>query len=326
MMDRRTFVAALGGSLLALPRGGLAQQPARVPRIGVIGERSDADPFVEAFRQGLRDLGYNDGQNVIIEFRSTHGMLDRVPALARELVRLPVDVIVVGGGIAAQHAKAETATVPIVFALVGDPAGIGLVASLARPGGNMTGMSNLQSELGPKQLELLKTVAPRIARAAVLYNPGSPISARMVHGVRESAQAQAIELEFLEVRKPDALVGALSALSSRRTDALLVLSDPVFGGQLARLAQAAARQRLPAVYSRREFAAVGGLLAYGPSFEDNYRRAAIYVDKILKGANPAELPVQQPTRFELVLNLKAARALGLAIPQALLLRADEVIR
>ena len=215
-MNRRTFAAALGGGLLALPRGGRAQQPARVPRIGVIGEHSDADPFVEAFRQGLRDLGYSEGRNIIIEYRSTHGALDRVPGLVRELLRLPVDVIVVGGGIAAQHAKAETATVPIVFATVGDPAGIGLVSSLARPGGNVTGMSNLQSELGPKQLELLKTVVPRIARVAVLYNPGSPISARIVHGVRESAQAQAIEMEFLEVRRPDALAGALSVLASRR--------------------------------------------------------------------------------------------------------------
>ena len=205
MMDRRTFVFTLTGGLLALPPGGLAQQPAKVPRIGVIGERSDSDSFVEAFRQGLRDLGYSEGQNVSIEFRSTNGALDLVPALARELVRLQVDVIVVGGGVAAKHVRAETTTVPIVFAVVGDPVGIGLVASLARPGGNVTGMSNLQSELGPKQLELLKAMAPRIARVAVMYNPGSPISGRMLHDVKESARRHAVELQLVEVPKPDEL-------------------------------------------------------------------------------------------------------------------------
>ena len=326
MTNRRTFLAALAGSIVALPRHGRAQQPARIPRIGVIGERSSSDSFVVAFRQALRELGYVEGRNVVVEFRSTNGQLGRVPEIARELVGMPVDVLVVGGGVSAQHAKAVTLTVPIVFATVGDPAGIGLVASLARPGGNLTGMSNLQSELGGKQLELLKEVAPRIARVAVLYNPDSPISPAVVRNVQDAARRLAVELVFMDVRGPDELPGALAALAQRRVDALLVLSDPVFGSQLAKIAQAAARLRLPAVYSHRGFAEAGGLLAYGPNFEDNYRRAASYVDRILKGAKPADLPVQQPTKLELIVNAKAAKALDLAIPQPLLLRSDDVVQ
>ncbi len=326
MIDRRTFLGMLTGGLLVAPLAGLAQQPAKIPRVGVIGERSASDPFIVAFRQGLRDLGYVENQNVIIEFRGTNGALERVPELARELIRLPVDVLVVGGGVSAQHAMAATATVPIVFTTVGDPVGIGLVSSLARPGGNATGLSNLQSVLGAKQLEMLKAVAPRIARVAVLFNPDSPISVTVVRDVQDFARSQAVELLFTEVRRPGELAGALSALGRKRADALLVLSDPVFGSQMATIAQAAARLRLPSVYSHRGFAGVGGLLAYGPNFDDNYRRAATYVDKILKGAKPADLPVQQPTKLELTINRKTAAALGLAIPPSLLLRADEVIQ
>ncbi len=325
-MDRRAFIGALTAGMFVAPLAGVAQQPAKVHRIGVIGERSETDSFVVAFRQGLRDFGYREGQNVIIEFRSTRGVLDRVPALARELIRLPVDVIVVGGSVSAKQVKAETTTVPIVFTTVGDPVGTGLVASLARPGGNATGMSNLQSELGAKQLELLKAVAPRITRVAVMYNPGSLIAGSVLNDLGEMARALPIDLQYMEVRQPDQLASALSALAPQRAEALLVLSDPVFGSQLARIAQHAAKQRLPAVYGRREFAEAGGLLTYGPNFEDNYRRAATYVDKILKGATPASLPVEQPTKFELVINLKTAKTLGLTIPQSLLLRADEVIQ
>jgi putative ABC transport system substrate-binding protein len=320
------FLAALADGLVVVPLRSHAQQPAKIPRVGVIGERTASDSFVVAFRQALRELGYVEGQNIVVEFRSTNGLLDRVPEIARELVGMPVDVLVVGGGVSAQHAKAVTTTVPIVFATVGDPVGIGLVASLSRPGANATGMSNLQSELGAKQLELLREVAPRIARVAVLYNPGSPISATVVRGVEDMARTLAMELRFVDVRHPDDLPGVLSALATKRPDALLALSDPVFGSQLARIAQTASRLRLPSVYSRREFAAAGGLLAYGPNFEDNYRSAASYVDRILKGAKPAELPVQQPTRLELTINRKTAATLGLALPQAVLLRADEVIQ
>ena len=326
MIDRRTFLGMLAGGLLVAPLAGLAQQPAKIPRVGVIGERSASDPFIVAFRQGLRDLGYVEDQNVVIEFRGTNGAVERVPELARELIRLPVDVLVVGGGVSAQHAMAATATVPIVFTTVGDPVATGLVSSLARPGGNVTGLSNLQSVLGAKQLEMLKAVAPRIARVAVLFNPGSPISATVVRDVQDFARSQAVELLFTEVRHPDDVAGALSAVGRKRADALLVLSDPVFGSRIATIAQTAVRLRLPSVYSHRGFAAAGGLLAYGPNFEDNYRGAATYVDKILKGAKPADLPVQQPTKLELTINRKTAAALGLAIPPSLLLRADEVIQ
>jgi putative tryptophan/tyrosine transport system substrate-binding protein len=324
-MHRRAFLRSVAGGLFAASLNVGAQRMANTPRIGVIGERSISDSFVVAFRQALGELGYVEGQNVVVEFRSTNGSLDRVPEIARELIRMPVDVLVVGGGVSAQHAKAVTTTVPIVFTLVGDPVGAGLVASLARPGGSATGMSNLQSELGAKQLELLKVVAPRVARVVVMHNPGSLISQPTLHGVQDMARSLNIELLFVEVRHSDEVARALWAPAMKRADALLALSDPVFGAKLARIASTATTLRLPAAYSRREFAAAGGLLAYGPNFEDNYRSAATYVDKILKGAKPADLPVQQPTKLALIINRRTATVLGLAIPQSLLLRADEVI-
>lgn len=325
-MDRRAFLRSAAWYLAVASIDVAAQTPAKVPRIGVIGERSDSDAFIAAFRQAMRELGYIEGQNVVVEFRSTSGLLDRVPEIARELVRIPVDVLVVGGGVSAQHAMTVTTTVPIVFALVGDPVSAGLVASLARPGGNVTGISNLQSELGAKQLELLKAVAPGIRRVLVIHNPGSLISPPTLRRVREMAGLLNLELSFREVRHPEEVAAVLSAPATQRAGALLPLSDPVFGNQLTTIAQAAARLRLPAIYARREFAKVGGLIAYGPSFEDNYRKAAGYVDKILKGAKPTDLPVQQPTRLELVINRKTASELGLTISQSLLLRADEVIQ
>jgi putative ABC transport system substrate-binding protein len=217
--NRRRFLATLTGGLLAAPLVGLAQQPAKVPRIGVISERYSGDPMVEAFRQELRDLGYVEGQNVVIEYRYLHGVLDRVPAFARELIRIPVDVLVVSGTISTKLAKAEPATIPIVFILAGDPVGSGLVASLARPGGNVTGMSNLQSELGAKQLELLKAVAPRIVRVAVVYNPVSLPAALMLDRVRKTALALGVELQLEEVRQPSELAKALSTVMVKRPDA-----------------------------------------------------------------------------------------------------------
>jgi putative ABC transport system substrate-binding protein len=325
VMDRRTFFPVVASGLLATFDLG-AQQSPKVARIGVIGERSASDPFVVAFRQALRELGYVEGQSVVVEFRSTDGALDRVAQITRELVRVPVEVLVVGGGVSARHAMAVTRTVPIVFTLVGDPVGTGLVASLARPGGNATGMSNLQSELGAKQLELLKAIAPRIARVLVMHNPSSLIASLTLRRVQDMARTLNVELLFVEARRADEVAGALAAAAAKRVDALLVLSDPVFGNALTSIAQAAARLGLPASYSRREFAAAGGLLAYGPNYEDNYRQAATYVDRILKGAKPADLPVQQPTKFELIINVSTAQALGLAVPQSLLLRADELIQ
>ena len=322
-MDRRTFIGTLACSLLVASFGAEAQPSRKLPRIGVIGERSSTDPFLTAFRQGLRDLGYIEGQNIVIEYRYADGVVDRFPDFAVELTRLNVDVLVVGGTLAARSAKAATAMVPIVFTVVGDPVGTGLVASLARPGGNATGLSNIVSELSAKQLELLKAAVPGIARVAILHNPAN--SGPALIGTREAARALALELEVVEVRVPNELPSVFSTLTGRHADAVLALSDPVFGNE-AQLARLTAEHRLPAMYARREFAVAGGLLAYGPNFSDNYRRAASYVDKILKGTKPGDLPVEQPTTFEFVINLKTAKALKLTIPQSVLSRADEVIQ
>jgi putative tryptophan/tyrosine transport system substrate-binding protein len=326
MIDRRRFLLTSLAGAVAAPIAAGAQQVGKVPRIGVLGEKSPADPFLAAFRQGLRELGYTEGQNIVVEYRYANGTVDRFPELAAELIRLKVDVLVVGGAAAARAAKAKTKTVPIVFALPGDPVGSGLVASLNRPGGNATGTSTLLPELSRKQLELLKAAVPRVSRVTVLHNSaGRPVAGLALDATREAARALAVELQVLEVRAPNELVSAFAAARAQHADALLALSDPVLGNKLAQLAELAAKHRLPAIYVRREFAEAGGLLAYGPSFLDNYRRAATYVDKILKGAKPADLPVEQPTKVELVINLKTAKALGLTIPPSLLARADQVI-
>ena len=324
-MDRRTFLGTLTGGLLAAPLAAEAQQQEKIPRLGVIGERSPTDPFVAAFRQALRELGYVEGRNVVVEVRYAHGALDRVPSLAAELLRGQIDVLVVGGTVSAQAAEEATTTVPIVFALAGDPVGSGLVASFSHPGGNVTGISNLSPGLLPKQLELLRAAAPKVSRVAILYNPVNPATAHALAETREAARAMGVELQMLAVRKVDELSGAFAALTRWRAGGLLVVSDPVVGNNLAQLSREATRRRLPAMYSRREFVEVGGLMAYGPSYEDNYARAATYVDKILKGARPGDLPVEQPTKFEFVINLKTAKALGLTIPPSLLQRADQVI-
>ena len=317
---------ALGQAAAPLP--GAAQPAAKVPRIGVLGELSPADPFLEVFRHALRDLGYIEGQHIVIEYRYAQGVADRFPQLAAELVHLNIDVLVVGGTVAAKAARDQTTTVPIVFALAADPVESGLVASLARPGGNVTGTTTLSinAQLSGKQLELLKAAVPPVSRVAVLYNPANPATGPALDGAREVARAMAVELRVREVHRPHELASAFSSLTEWRPGALLALSDPVFGSELVQLSKLAAAHRLPAIYARREFAEAGGLLAYGASFSDSYRRVAAYVDKILKGAKPADLPVEQPTRFELAVNLKTAKALGLTIPQALLLRADEVIQ
>ena len=324
-MDRRGFIIGAALGLVAAPFAAEAQPAGKVPRVGVIGD-SLTDPTVEAFRQGLRELGYTEGQSIVIEARFTHGVVDRVSDLAAELIRLKVDVMVVGGTVAARLAKAQTKTVPIVFTLAGDPVGSGLVASLARPGGNATGLSNIISELSGKQLELLKAAVPQVSRVTVLYNPANPAARSALNGARGAARTLGTELRVLEVREPNALESALSAPTARSAGSLLVISDPIFGSVLlGQLAQLAVKNRLPTMYPSRSFAEAGGLMTYGPSFPDNWRRAATYVDKILKGAKPVDLPVQQPTKFELVINLKTAKAIGLTIPPSLLLRADQVI-
>lgn len=300
-----------------------AQTATKAYRIGYLGERSSPDPLLAAFQQGLRDLGYTEGQNIVIESRYADGITVRLPELAAELVRLKVDVLVVGGTVAARSAMAATKTVPIVFTLVGDPVGAGLVASLARPGGNATGLSNVVTELSGKQLELLKAAVPKISRVVVLHNPRN--SGPALKRTRDAAQSLGLELQLLEVRQPSELASAFSAMQARRPDAVLALSDPAFGIELVQLSRLAITNRLPAMYSRTEFVEAGGLLSYGPNFNNNFRRAAGYVDRILKGAKPGDLPVEQPTKFELAINMKTAKALGLTISQSMLQRADQVI-
>ena len=324
MIERRTLL--IGLAVLAAPSIAIAQQPAaKVPRIGVIGDQSPKEPRIEAFRQGLRELGYIEGKNIVIEYRYAYGVVDRFAELTAELLALKVDVLVVGGAVTAHTAKNQTTTVPIIFAIAGDPVGTGLVTSLSRPGGNVTGLSALITETSSKQLELLKAIAPKISRVAILINPVNSGSRLAVTRTREAARALALDVQVVEVRRRNELASAFAALTAWRAGAVLVVPDPMFGNELIEISRLAATYQLPAIYNRREFAEAGGLLAYGPSYSDNYRRAATYVDKILRGAKPADLPVEQPTRFELVINLKTAKLFGITIPQSVLVRADEVI-
>jgi putative ABC transport system substrate-binding protein len=300
-----------------------AQPVNKIPRIGVLAERPAGDPMLMAFVDGLRELGYVDGRNIVIEWRHPRDATDRYAESAAELAASKVDVLVVGGSIGVRAAKTAAGTIPIVFTSVGDPVGAGFVASLQRPGGNITGVTNLTAELSAKQLELLKLAAPSISRVAVLHDPLTQEQA--LKGARAAARDLRVHVETIEVRKADELARAFSTATSRRADAILALASPALGNALPTLARLSAASRLPSIYPRSEFAAEGGLLAYGPNFSTNYRRAAIYVDKILKGAKPADLPVEQPTTFELVVNLKTARQIGISIPQSVVQRADRII-
>jgi ABC-type uncharacterized transport system substrate-binding protein len=321
-------ILAVGLSLA--PLAVEAQQTASLPRIGFLAPASVSDPQVprvlQAFRQGLREWGYVEGQNITIEFRSAEGQYDRLPGLAAELVRLKVNVIVAAGPLASQVAKQATKTIPIVMAAIADPVGAGFVASLARPGGNITGLSLMHSDLVAKQLELLKEVLPKVSRMAVLGNPANPNYAPMLRGAQDAARALGVRLQPLEARDPSEIDTVFAPLTTERAGALIVLGDTMFFGHRTRIADHAVRRRLPTAFGASEYAEAGGLLAYGPSLVDGYRRAATFVDKILKGAKPADLPVEQPTKFELVINLKTAKALGLTIPQSVLLRADQIIQ
>ena len=322
-------VLGLALVLFAVPLTADAQQPGRAHRIGVIPgmDRSGGTPYMEAFRQGLRDFGYVEGQNIAFEYRwGEAGRGGDVDKFAAELVRVNVDVIVVGTGQAALAAKKATETIPIVIAVAPDPVREGLVAGLARPGGNITGLSYVSVDLAPKQLELLKSAAPRVSRVAVLWNRAIPVHAQLLREVEVAARTLAVTLQAVEVNDPDKLEGAFVAMKRERANGLLVLPNTMWTMHQARLLDLAARHRLPAMYSVVSQAEAGGLMAYAADARDNWRRAATYIDKILKGAKPADLPIEQPTKFELVLNLKTAKALGLAIPQSLLLRADRVIR
>ena len=328
-MRRRALLASTLG-LLAAPIAAVAQSPARVHRIGLLGGSGPTSPEAShlwgAFLQGLRDLGYVDGQNVVIEGRWYGDRTDLVPVLASELVRLPVDVIVAGTAPAPEAAKRATSTIPIVMLSHPDPVGSGLVASLARPGGNVTGLSSLSPELRGKQIQLLKEALPSLSRVAILSNPSIPSHAMDVKETEVAARALKMRLQVLEVRAPNELAGAFSTAIKERAGALVVLSGTIFFAHRTRIVELATQSRLPAMYSWRENAEAGGFMVYGPSLRDNWRRAAWYVDRILKGAKPSDLPVEQPTKLELVVNLKAASALGVTFPPAVLARADEIIQ
>jgi putative tryptophan/tyrosine transport system substrate-binding protein len=327
-MDRRRFFGAVAGSLLPVPLAGLAQQAGKMYRIGYLGAAYASAPGSErrvaAFRKGLRELGYVEGTNVIIDFRWAEGDSDRLADLARELVRLRVDVLVTQGMTATRAAQEATSTTPIVMLAIGDAIGAGLVASLARPGGNVTGSTFQGPQLYAKQVELLKQVIPRLARVAVLVNPNNPGNRGTIKVMEDTAQTMKVALTEIDARGPAEFDGAFRAMAQNRVDAVVVSADAVLVANAGAIADLAIRQHLPAA-SGWEFAESGGLLGYGPNIYELYSRAPRFVDKILRGAKPADLPVEQPTKFELVINLKTAKALGLTIPQSLLLRANEVI-
>jgi len=314
-------VLALG--VLAAPLAIEGQQAAKVPRIGILRSGSPPDPFVEALRQGLRELGYAEGRNITLEYRWAEGRDERLAGLAAELVRLKVDVIV-AGGTGALAAKRATTTIPIVMPAIADPVGLGLVASLARPGGNVTGLTGQGDELPGKWMQLLKEAFPRVSRVAVLWD--SATSAELVRASEAAARSLDIRLQTLTVGRPDDFADAFAEAQKNRTEAMIVLGSSLFYAHRARLVELAAKHRLPTMYDQKDFV-VGsdGLMSYGANFHDLFRRGAIYVDKILRGAKPGELPIEQPTKFELVINLKTAKALGLTIPQSVLERADQVI-
>ncbi len=322
-----TITLLLGGLFSSSAAG--AQQAAKVARIGFLTLDLAPNPHLpEAFRQGLRDLGYVEGRNVEIEYRDAEGRPERLPALAAELVALKVDVILAGSTPQALAAKQATRTLPIVFASAPDPVASGLVTSLARPGGNVTGLSNIAPELVGKRLELLKQAVPGVSRVAVLWQPGGSgehTEKDMLKEVEVAGRALGVRLQFVEARGPADFDRAFSDMTRAHASALTSLGGSMFFNERRRLVDLAAKNRLPAVYPQREFVDAGGLMAYGPNIADGWRRAATYVDKILKGAKPGDLPIEQPTKFELVINLKAAKALGLTIPPSLLARADHVV-
>jgi len=327
-MKNKTIGLVLGALFFALCFYANAQQPAKVPRIGFLSSLSPAavSARMDAFRQGLRELGYVEGKNIVIESRWAEGKTERLPELAAELVRLKVDVIVTGGPSVNRFAKEATVTIPIVLAFDNDPVGNGFAASLARPGGNVTGLSALSPEISGKQLELLKEIVPTLSRVAVLGNSAEPANALVLREVELAAGAFGVKLQYLDVLGPKDIETAFRAASKGRADAVLVLLSPVVISHRTQLVEIALRSRLPAIYFRPEFVEDGGLMSYATSFADLSRRAATYVDKILKGAKPADLPVEQPTKFELVINLKTAKQIGLTIPPDVLLRADKVIK
>ena len=318
------LVAAL--ILVSFQFGEAQQASGKIPRIGYLAAGLGAATRSETFKQGLRDLGYVEGKNIIIEYRNAEGKIERYPDLVADLVGLKVDVIFTSSTPGALAAKNATKTIPIVFTNVGDPVANGLVASLARPGGNITGLSTLAPELSGKGLELLKETIPKLSRVAVVWNPDNPGKTSSFKETEVAAQALRLQLQSLEVRGPNDVEPAFQAAKKERAGALIVLRDVVVSSQIKRILELALKNQMPAIYGDRGFVDAGGLMSYGPNIDDLFRRAATYVDKILKGTKPADLPIERPSKFELVINLKTAKQIGLMIPPNLLARADRVIK
>jgi putative ABC transport system substrate-binding protein len=324
---RREFITLVGGAAATWPLAASAQQADKVWRIGMLEPTAmslNATNF-NALRGGLRQHGYIEGQDFVIEYRSADGRSERFPDLASELVSLKVDVIVTRGTPAAMAAKNASQIIPVVMAASGEPVGTGLVAGLARPGGNVTGLSAVVSEVEPKRVELLRDMLPRFKRLAALYNMSNPVGPPRWETLKPAARSLGIEPQLLDVRKLEDLERAFEKAVARRADALVVANDTVTSANRRQVAELAAKHRLPAMFASREFVEVGGLAAYAVSYPDLYRRAATFIDKIFKGAKPTDLPVEQPTKFELIVNLKTAKTIGIELPTAILLRADEVI-
>jgi putative tryptophan/tyrosine transport system substrate-binding protein len=329
-MKKKITVLTLCAVLFALSDSASAQQPAEIPRVGLLRpSRSDhagSQALIDAFRQGLRELGYVEGQNIRLEIRWADGNRDRLPQLAGELVRLKVDVIVSGGSTATDAAKRASSTIPIVMTQVADPERDGFVASLARPGANITGLTHMNTELAGKRLELLKESVPKASRVAVLWNPANPSQAFNFKELETAAKALAVTVQSLQVRTPGDFDRAFDAAVKGRIGGIFVSSDGMINSHRKDVVNRVTKNRLPAMYTEPEWVDAGGLMVYGPSNADLYRRAATYVDKILKGVKPADLPVERPIKFELIINLKAAKQIGLTIPPNVLVRADKVIR
>ena len=326
-MSKKLFGFTL--SILLFGQSLFAQaQPAKIPRIGYLGATSPAATAarLDAFKQGLRELGYVEGKSIVIDYRWAEGKLDRIPALAAELVRLNVDVIVTAGPADTKGAKEATGTIPIVMGFDNDPVGNGFVASLARPGGNITGLSTLAPEISGKQLELMREVVGRLSHIAVFGTSRQPGNAQSLQEVELAAKGFKVKLQYLDVLDPKDVETAFRAAATSRAEAILVLQTPIASQQRSQFIDLAVKHRLPATYSRSDFVEAGGLMCYGASFPDLMRRAATYVDKLLKGAKPTDLPVEQPIKFEFVINLKAAKQIGVTIPPNVLVRADQVIR
>ena len=324
-MRRREFIRLVGGVAAAWPLAARAEL--KIPRVGFMGNSTAAleANLVDAFREGLRELGYEEGRNIVIEYRWADGKYERFSALIAELIAAKVDVIVTAGTPAALAVKKATTTVPVVMVAVGDPVGTGLVPSLARPDGNLTGLSSVAPDLEGKRLELLHEVVPKLSHVAVFFNSLNPFHVVSIRQAHASSQAMGIKLQEHDIRKSEDLDGAFAVIRKERPDALLILADRVFLHNRQRMMDFTEEQRLPNVNAYHELVEAGGLMSYGPSYEDMHKRAAIYVNKILKGAKPADLPIEQPTKFTLSVNLKAAKVLGISMPATLLARADEVI-